>query len=244
MPLTARQYFTLRRLHSLTGVIPVGVFLAEHFFTNSFALQGAQSYNDKVGFLQSIPYLYLVELFGIALPLVFHAALGVWIWWQSRNNTTKLPYARNFMFFWQRISGVFLLFYVAWHVGITRFGHYLGYDTTDLFRLMHDNMQIAWMAVFSVLGIVAASYHFGNGLWGFAIHWGLLTGRKAQVMWARVAMVIALVMAVVGLNSLLAFEPFGLHPVRVFNFQRHDGAAAGHAATTPAVPAATEASSR
>lgn len=222
MPLTARQYFTLRRLHSLTGVVPVGLFLIEHFFTNSFALQGAKSYNDKVLFLQSMPYLYLLEIFGIAVPLMFHAALGVWIWWQSKSNTTKLPYARNFMFFWQRVSGVFLIFYIGYHVATSRFGHYFGFETNDLFQLMHNHMQNPLIAIFYLLGVLAASFHFGNGLWGFAIHWGLLTGRKAQLMWTRAAVAVSLIFAIVGINSWLAFEPFGLKPVKVFNMPNHE----------------------
>ncbi len=217
MPLTARQYFTLRRLHSLTGVVPVGVFLMEHFFTNSFALQGAQAYNDKVAFLKSLPYLYLLELFGIALPIVFHAALGVWIWWQSRSNTTALPYKQNWMFTLQRISGVFLMFYISYHVAVTRFGTLFGYENTDLFGLMKHHMENPAIAVFYVLGILAASFHLGNGLWGFALHWGLITEHKSQKRWAWAALAVSLALALAGLNSLLAFQPFGLKPVTIFS---------------------------
>ncbi|MBP1611412.1 MAG: succinate dehydrogenase subunit, partial [Acidobacteria bacterium] len=75
MALTDRQYFTLRRLQSLTGVVPVGVFLLEHWFTNAFALGGAAAYNEKVEFLRSLPYLFLLEVFGIFLPIAFHAVV-------------------------------------------------------------------------------------------------------------------------------------------------------------------------
>lgn len=37
----------LRKLHSLTGLIPVGAFLADHFWSNSAALVGAEKYNDS-----------------------------------------------------------------------------------------------------------------------------------------------------------------------------------------------------
>ena len=35
--------FWARRLHSLSGVIPIGAFLVEHFFTNSFSRQGPEA---------------------------------------------------------------------------------------------------------------------------------------------------------------------------------------------------------
>ena len=49
--------FLLRRLHSLTGIIPIGAFLIEHFISNSEATKGAQAYNDQVKFLTSLPFV-------------------------------------------------------------------------------------------------------------------------------------------------------------------------------------------
>lgn len=218
MPVTARQYFTLRRLHSLTGVLPVGVFLLEHFFTNSKALQGAEAYNGAIEFLQALPYLYLIEIFGIAVPILFHAVLGVWIAWQAKNNPVTYPYARNQFFFWQRVSGVFLVVYIAYHVATTRFAPWLGHPDAhaDFFKLMHDKLQNPLVFAFYVLGVLAASYHLGNGLWGFAIHWGILTGRGAQRRWSWAAIAVSVALAVIGINSLLAFEPMGLKGVTIF----------------------------
>lgn len=224
MALTARQYFTLRRLHSLTGVVPVGVFLLEHFFTNSQALRGPRAYNDSIEFLQSLPYLYLIEIVGIALPILFHAGLGIWIAWQAKNNAVTYPYARNQMFFWQRVTGVFLVFYIAYHVATTRFAPYFGHPDAhaDFFQLMHDKLQNPLVFAFYVLGVLAAGFHFGNGLWGFAIHWGLLTGRGAQRRWSWVALAISLAISAVGINALLAFEPMGLKGVTIMQPQEEE----------------------
>jgi len=209
MALTDRQYFTLRRLQSLLGVVPVGLFLLEHWFTNAFALAGRGPYNDKVEFLRSLPYLYLLEIFGIALPILFHALIGIWIAWEAKFNNRSLPYRQNWMFLLQRVTGLVLLFYIPYHVITTRFsGH-----TTDLFALMHEKLQHPLVFLFYLFGVLAASFHFGNGLWGFAIHWGLLTSRRAQRTWSWAALGVALALAVTGVNSLLAFEPLGLRPV-------------------------------
>jgi len=35
--------FLLRRLHSLSGIFPIGAFLVEHFFSNAFAVNGANA---------------------------------------------------------------------------------------------------------------------------------------------------------------------------------------------------------
>jgi len=53
-PLRAGQgtSFVLRRLHSLTGIIPVGAFLLEHILiSNATAIGGPETYGRQVSFL-------------------------------------------------------------------------------------------------------------------------------------------------------------------------------------------------
>src|SRR2546423_8996578 len=73
--------YLLRKLHSLSGLIPVGAFLAEHFWSNSAALVSAQKYNDVSQELQTIPFRPLVEWVAIFLPILFHGGYGIYIWW-------------------------------------------------------------------------------------------------------------------------------------------------------------------
>lgn len=49
--------FLLRRLHSLTGIVPIGAFLVEHFMSNAFATNGPIAYDDQVKFLTGLPSL-------------------------------------------------------------------------------------------------------------------------------------------------------------------------------------------
>ena len=41
MAIRLSRTFILRKLHQLTGIMPLGFFLLEHFYTNSKALNGA-----------------------------------------------------------------------------------------------------------------------------------------------------------------------------------------------------------
>jgi len=209
MALTDRQYFTLRRLQSLSGVLPVGIFLLEHWFTNAFALGGAAAYNEKVDFLRSLPYLFLLEVFGIFLPIAFHAIVGFWIFWEAKFNNRALPLRQNLLFTLQRLTGVLLLLFIPYHVITTRFAASFGGSTHDLYALMHDKLQNPLIVALYAAGVLAASFHLGNGLWGFAIHWGLLTSQSAQRRWSWAALFVALAFAITGLNSLLAFGPLG-----------------------------------
>jgi succinate dehydrogenase / fumarate reductase cytochrome b subunit len=112
--------FLNRRLHSLLGVIPVGFFLLEHFYTNYHATQGADAFVEAVNFLWGIPLLPVLEIFFIFIPLMYHAFYGLYIVFRARNNVSQFGTFRNYMFVIQRVTGVITLIFIIWHVWQTR----------------------------------------------------------------------------------------------------------------------------
>lgn len=211
MKVSDRSYDTLKRLHSLSGVVPIGLFLLEHFFTNSKALQGAAAFDGAAAELARIPYVTLVEALGIWLPIAFHMVLGVLIATSAQTNVGRHGYARNWQYLLQRVSGIVLVFYILFHTWMTRFNpEYL--SSPSPYAFMRAQVSHPGIFLFYAVGIVAACFHLGNGLFGFAIHWGLATGRTAQRMAARLAFAVFIVLTLVGLNALLAFSGHGLYP--------------------------------
>ena len=71
--------FLLRRLHSLSGIIPIGAFLIEHIVSNFEALKGPAAYAAQVKFLNALPLVRVLEWTFIFLPLLYHAVYGVYI---------------------------------------------------------------------------------------------------------------------------------------------------------------------
>lgn len=64
-----------RKLHSLLGVIPVGFFLIEHLLTNYKAFSGGHTgFMEQVHWLHSLPLVLFLEIFGIWIPLAYHAS--------------------------------------------------------------------------------------------------------------------------------------------------------------------------
>jgi succinate dehydrogenase / fumarate reductase cytochrome b subunit len=211
MRLSDPAQHTLRRLHSLSGVVPIGAFLLEHFFTNSEAVRGARAFDDAAGFLASIPYVTLIEAFGIWLPILFHMTLGVIIATTGQANTGRSGYPRNWHYALQRLSGLFLVAFIIYHTWSTRFSAE-AMSAPSLYQVMRVHLSNPGIFVFYLLGVVSASYHFGNGLFGFAIHWGLATGRRAQQQVGAFGLVVALVLSLVGINSMLGFLGRGFNP--------------------------------
>src|SRR5262245_24226460 len=116
-----RRHFVLRRLHSLSGVFPIGAFLLEHFYTNSWAIKGPELFNEHVAALNSLPYLYVLEIGFIGLPILFHGILGLALSFERQRAPGSGAYARYRLYILQRASGIFLLLFIGVHVALTRF---------------------------------------------------------------------------------------------------------------------------
>jgi succinate dehydrogenase / fumarate reductase cytochrome b subunit len=100
--------------------------------------------------------------------------------------------------------------FIVFHTWATRFSsEYL--NSVSAFEYMREHLSHPGVFAFYAVGIAAACFHFGNGLFGFAIHWGLVTGVKAQRQVARLGLVAGLVLTLVGFNALLGFLGAGVN---------------------------------
>ncbi|SDI59183.1 succinate dehydrogenase cytochrome b558 subunit [Natribacillus halophilus] len=203
------QEFMNRRLHSLLGVIPVGAFLLQHLFVNHFAAYGASSFNAAADFMASLPFRYALEVFVIFLPLLYHAIYGIYITFTGKNNTRRYGFFRNVMFLLQRISGIFLLIFISWHVWETRIQEALGREEVN-YDMMADILSHPFMLVFYIAGVLAATFHFSNGLWSFAVTWGLTVSPRSQQIMTYVSIGVFLVLSFMGVRAILAFIDPGL----------------------------------
>ena len=215
-PLRAGQgvSFVLRRLHSLTGIIPVGAFLFEHILiSNSTAigLNGPSAYAKQVSFLAGLPLVFFLELFGIWIPIAFHGLYGFYIWYRGDGNTASYPWSGNWMYTLQRWSGGIAFVYILWHTYTMRF---TGIDLHDnpmaSFGKVQDEVIHAPLFLFYVIGLIAASWHFSYGIWLFCAKWGIVSGDKAQKRLLALCVAFFVVLSGVGLASLASFRT---HPL-------------------------------
>ncbi|PDY45735.1 succinate dehydrogenase cytochrome b558 subunit [Bacillus pseudomycoides] len=197
-----REY-TFRKWHSLMGVIPVGVFLTQHLVVNNFATRGAEAFNKAAHFMEVLPFRYALEIFVIFLPILYHAIYGLYIAFTAKNNATSYSYFRNWMFVFQRISGVVTLIFLSWHVWETRIQAAMGKQVN--YDMMADILSNPVMFGFYLVGVVSTIFHFANGLWTFCISWGITVSPRSQRISTYVTLAIFLGLSYVGVSALLAF---------------------------------------
>lgn len=173
--------FITRRLHSLFGIIPIGGFLLIHIYTNTFSLgpNGPAAYNAKIHEIQETPFLLLVELLVIFLPILFHALYGLIIIFEGRSNGLAYPHEANLRYSAQRITGVIALIYISYHVYKTRILSFVQGTpmTYDWMEELLANPATMWLYL---IGTTATVFHFANGVWTFAITWGLTVTAWSQ----------------------------------------------------------------
>ncbi|MEK5441602.1 succinate dehydrogenase cytochrome b558 subunit [Fredinandcohnia sp. FSL W7-1320] len=201
--MAGNREFLNRRLHSLLGVIPVGLFLVMHLVVNNFATRGEEVYNGATHFMESLPFKLFLEIFVIYLPLLFHAIYGLYIAFTAKNNVSNYSFFRNWMFALQRVSGIITLIFVAWHVWETRIAAALGAEVN--FNMMENILSSPWMITFYLVGIISTIFHFANGLWSFAVSWGLTVTPRSQKIATYVTMIIFIALTYVGVSTILAF---------------------------------------
>lgn len=195
--------FGNRRLHSLLGVIPVGLFLLEHLITNYMATKGEDAFNAAAHLLESLPFRIFLEVFIIFLPLIYHAVYGIYIAFTAKNNAGRYGFFRNWMFVLQRVTGIVTLVFIVWHVWTTRIQAALGAEVN--FDMMATILSSPFMIAFYVVGILSTTFHFANGLWSFAVSWGLTVSPKSQQISTYVTLVVFVLLSYVGVRAIFAF---------------------------------------
>jgi len=199
--------FFWRRLHSLTGIVPIGAFLIEHIVSNFETVNGPLAYAKQVLFLNSLPLVRVLEWTLIFIPLAYHALYGLFIWWRGRDNVNVYPWAGNWMYLSQRVTGIIAFVYIIQHVWRQRFsGVSLPEHPGAAFAKVQHELANPWMVAIYVIAMIAITWHFAYGIWLFCAKWGLVSGEKAQQRLLKLCLAFFLLMSVVGLVSLYTFR--------------------------------------
>ena len=206
------RHFTLRKLHSLLGLIPIGAFLIFHLFENSLARLGPDYFFvHVVKKIDEMPYVQFMELFVIFVPIILHAIYGIVIWVRGKSNIGIYRTYRNWMYWLQRITGIVALAFIVTHVWTTRMQVLLGNLTKEeLFGAVAAFVQDPWGLAVYIVGILSAVIHLSNGLWLMGVTWGLTIGLRAQKISTCVTAAVGLLLllfAGLSLTGFLTYDP-------------------------------------
>jgi len=250
-PFLEKHYHLLRRLHSLSGIFPIGLFLIPHLTTNSSIIWGdalnAKKYADlgaggagvatfqhEVDFIHDLPALIFVEIFVLWLPIAYHAILGVYFARSGKTNTERYSYQGNWRYTAQRVTGYIGVLFIFMHISSLRWGWtYWGlmpsFDADAASSTTAIHMQGGvfpyFNAIFYAVCVSALVFHFANGLWTAAITWGLTISRQAQQRWGAVCAVIGVGLGAAGLTAVAGFAGLDVAKAQEIEAKLSDAAA-------------------
>jgi succinate dehydrogenase / fumarate reductase cytochrome b subunit len=213
----ARHDFLIRRLHSLSGLVPVGAYLVVHLLTNASILDGPRTFQQQVDAIHSLGLILpLVEWTFIFIPLIFHSVVGVLIAIEAIPNTGSYPYSGNVRYSLQRATAWIALVFIFWHVFHMHGWIHVSYWTENIARPLfggqfdpHHASSSAAQAMAPLLvkilyaiGMLASVYHLANGIWTAGITWGVWSTPAAQRRANWVCAAFGIVVAFIGLSAI------------------------------------------
>ncbi|MEO7717075.1 MAG: succinate dehydrogenase [Capsulimonas sp.] len=216
-----RDPYLWHKLHSLSGIVPIGIFLMQHLIANSYALRGPGAFETVVKVFGYLPFVAILEIIIIYIPILYHGIYGIFIAAHGSSNLGSYSYGRNWMYFLQRVSGVIAFFYIGFHVWNTSLQRYfLAWQGSP-----NPEKAIGWESMagqfadplffaFYVIGITATVFHFANGIWNFGIRWGITISQRSQKISAFVCAGVFLIFTVIGLATANRFRSAGLNHER------------------------------
>jgi len=239
-----RHYFLLRRLHSLSGIVPVGIFVIFHLFTNMQLARGGEVFQHEVEFIHDLPALLMLEV-GLWLGIGFHAALGlVYTFRGDRPNVDRYPHADNWRYTLQRVTGILALIFIFLHIATLRWRWDLFGWFTPFYATGPDGEPIAaattalalqshWAVVLLyAVGVLSVVYHWANGLWTAAITWGLTLSETAMRRWGAVCAAVGIALAIAGAGGIvgaLTYEVSGHEEAVIHQMKNGEATGAPHA---------------
>ncbi len=164
-----------KRLLTLTGVVPLALFLVEHIMFNASALGGAARFDAVVGSIARSPLTPVVEIALVLVPLAYHTLYGLHILVGRKPPVREYPLLADRMVFLQRLTSVVMLVFVAGHLWELRIHRWMtALPAAALHARLAEHLSstrwgIPWVAVAYLFGAAAATFHLANGLWAYAV---------------------------------------------------------------------------
>lgn len=219
-----RHEFLIRRLHSLSGLIPVGAYMVVHLITNASVLNAEATFQKNVHSIHSLgKILPLIEWVFIFIPILFHAIIGFVIIKGGSPNHNNYPNRSNLRYSLQRATGVVAFFFIMWHVfhmhGWFHFGPWLemarglngaNFRPFNASSSLNQAMAGVLIPTIYLIGVGACVFHLANGIWTMGITWGVWTSPKGQARANVICTVAGVGLMVVSISALIGAKNVNL----------------------------------
>lgn len=196
-----------KQVLSLLGVFPLSAYVLAHLWTNLYSLAGPEAFDARLVESRQSPAFLAIEIFGLGLPILAHAWLGLRAIFKMRPNNGSYHRLSNLRYLLQRISALGVLGFLGAHVIKARILPATA-GTHETWVGMHEALSEPLTFGVYVLGLTGVAFHLANGLWGAGMTWGLTVSPRAQKRMETFSIVFFLVLMAMSGAALYGFQPF------------------------------------
>ncbi len=203
-----RELSFWQKLHSIAGVVPLGIFTIYHLGVLSFSLSGPETYDRVNRFLYRVPVSIQIGLEALLVwvPLAFHMIYGVIIASRQESNEDKRHHRIVLL---QKIAGVFLAVFVIFHFCTTTLQVKLRGNNPEVvnYAAMQAQLSSSGYVILGIyaLGVLTASYHLSYGLWTFGKRGAFAGTERAQAAVMKISFCLFVALTFLGWASLAGF---------------------------------------
>lgn len=188
-------------------MLPVTVWLAFHVWETAAASAGQDAFAARLTGPAAGSLGLLVEVLLILLPLVVHAVTGLMLVAKERDPKDAGSYDSPGSRRLQRGSGVVALVFIAAHLRHIWLARVLGgYDAVEVHGLLAQDLGTPSYLAIYVVGLTAVFLHLAEGLTAAARTWGVASGDRAMLRLRVVAVLLAVGLWGMSINSLSHFS--------------------------------------
>ncbi len=195
--------FLLARLGSLLALLPVGVWTAHHLWNSLAAFDSPGAWQGAVTGYTSTATAVLTMVLVLG-PLLWHTIWGIIRMLRSRPSP-DIARLSNVRYIVQRLAAIGLLLFLGAHLWLAWAQPRFFQGRPEPFADIAHEMRHTWATTLVyVLGVLAIAYHLANGLWSFAMGWGITVSKRGLAWAERIAFVVFMALLAVGWSAVYA----------------------------------------
>ncbi len=199
---------------AVTGIIFV-LFVLAHMYGNLKMFAGEESFNGYSEGLRTLGtpelprhgFLTIMEIIlGVSVVLHVYSAIRLWRRADHARPTRYQkfrPVQQSLSSKWMRWGGVFLAFFIAWHLlefTLVRInvgsGGQGGAITDNPYELMVHTFETWWMTIIYLIAMFALFMHLNHGIWSASATLGWTLTPSARKKAKGIALAVALIVSV------------------------------------------------
>lgn len=193
-----------QRVLSLTGVLPLTVYVIFHLFETGAATGGRGAFADRLSGSGGGVLAVTLEIVLVLVPLGVHAALGIVATVRDRSPEPD-GYRSSGLRIVQRGTGLGLLAFLVFHLGHSWVAKLGGADGSALYDRLRDSIGTPVYVLCYVFGVTCVAFHLALGIGAFASRWGLVHSEGGRRVARGVGVLLGVAVWIAWLNTLSHF---------------------------------------